>query len=327
MNKRAAFGLVILTLVACTPRLPATPTPLPTVITPTAISTFPPASATVPIVTSTVETLPPQPTATNTSAPPVANTATSLPPITGIYNPYAVVLVSSNDVLNVRSSAGAGNPNVGQLQPTALGVNRTGPLSSVGGSRWVEIQNPAGGTGWVNANFLTEHISPSAFCSNTRATDLLNHLRTALLNSDDDLFASLLSPVHGLDLRLWRYGTVVNYSAEEAAWILDSDHGVSWGPAPGSGEETRGTFSSQPLPKLQEVFGSNYSLHCNDTLDLATFTLVPWPPEYTNINFYTIYKPGTEQYGGPDWRAWIAGIEYVQGQPTLVALIHFQWEP
>jgi hypothetical protein len=133
--------------------------------------------------------------------------------------------------------------------------------------------------------------------------------------------------VHGLDLRLWRYGTVVNYSLEEASWTFDSDYVVTWGPAPGSGEETRGTFRTQPLPKLQEVFGSNYSLHCNDPLDLATFTLVPWPPEYTNINFYTVYKPGTDQYGGLDWRAWVAGIEYVQGQPTLFALIHFQWEP
>lgn len=327
MKKIAAFRLVILTLVACTPQPPATPTPLPPVITPTAIPTFPLASATVPTVTSTVETLPPQPTATNTSAPPVINTTTSLPPITGIYNPYAVILVSPNDVLNVRSSAGAGNPIVGQLQPTALGVNRTGPSSSVGGSRWVEIQNPAGGTGWVNANFLTEYIASSAFCSDQRATDLLNRLKTAMLNSDGDLFASLLSPVHGLDLRLWRYGTVVNYSPEEASWTFGSDYVVSWGPAPGSGEETRGTFRTQPLPKLQEVFGSNYSLHCNDTLDLATFTLVPWPPDYTNINFYTVYKPGTDQYGGLDWRAWIVGIEYVQGQPTLFALIHFQWEP
>jgi hypothetical protein len=328
MKKRAAFGLVILTLVACALQPPATPPPLPPDITPTAIPTFPPASATVSIVTSTVETLPPQPTATHTSAPAVVSTATSLPPpITESYNPYAVILVSSNDVLNIRSSAGAGNPIVGELQPTALGVNRVGPSSSVGESRWVEIQNPGGGTGWVNANFLTEAITSSAFCSDTRATDLLNRLKTTMLNSDGDLFASLLSPVHGLDLRLWRYGTVVNYSPEEASWTFDSDYVVSWGPAPGSGEETRGTFRTQPLPKLLEVFGSNYSLHCNDALDLATFTLVPWPPDYTNINFYTLYKPGTDQYGGLDWRAWIAGIEYVQGQPTLFALIHFQWEP
>ncbi|HCB01753.1 MAG TPA: hypothetical protein DEP19_05165 [Anaerolineae bacterium] len=62
-------------------------------------------------------------------------------------------------------------------------------------------------------------------------------------------------------------------------------------------------------------------------MDLATFSVQPVPAEYTNINFYTIYKPGTEQYGGLDWRAWIVGVEYVGGKPTLFALIHFQWEP
>jgi len=268
-----------------------------------------------------------QPTATLAIAPTAANTSTSLPPVTGIFNPYAVILVIPGDVLNIRSGAGVENAIAGTLQPTASGVNRTGPVSSAGGDRWIEIQNPSGGNGWVNANFLTEQMSSSTFCSDSRVTTLLNSLKTALLNSNGELLSSLVSPTHGLDLRLWRYGTVANYSPEEAMWVFLSDYVVSWGPAPGSGEETSGTFSAQPLPKLQEVFGANYSLHCNDTLDLATFSLVPWPPEYSNINFYTIYKPGTEQYGGMDWRAWTVGIEYVQGKPTLFSLIHYQWEP
>ena len=323
MKKISLLLLVILTLASCA-QPPATNTPL----APTNPATVTAASATSFIPTSTE--LPPQPSATSTSVTALTSTVTvtSLPPVTGIYNPYAVVLVSPNDVLNIRSGAGVGNVAVGALPATALGVNRTGPASSAGGDRWVEIQKPGGGgTGWVNANFLTEYIAPSAFCADTRVTDLLNSLKTAMLNSNGDLFSSLVSPVHGLDLRLWRYGSVAKYTPEEASWVFKSDYIVNWGPAPGSGFETPGTFNAQPLPKLQEVFGSNYTLHCNDTLDLATFSLVPWPPEYSNINFYTVYKLGTDQYGGLDWRAWIAGIEYVQGKPTLFALIHFQWEP
>jgi hypothetical protein len=235
-----------------------------------------------------------------------------------------VVLVQPNDVLNVRTGAGVENAIAGTLQPEASGVNRTGPASSAGGDRWVEIQNPGG---WVNAKFLTEYVAPSAFCVDTRVADLLNSLETAVLTSNDDLFGSLVSPAHGLDARLWRYGAVANYTPEEASWVFQSDYVVVWGPAPGSGEETMGTFNTVILPKLQEVFGADYALHCKDTLDLATFSLEPWPPEYTNINFYTVYKPGTGQYGGLDWRAWIVGVEYLQGQPTLFALIHFQWEP
>ena len=280
MKKQSALCLIVLTLTACAvPPPPATLTPLPPAATDTSIPTIPPTSGTEVIVTATAVTLPPQLTPENTTSAPPAATSTALPPVTGIYNPYSVILVGEGDVLNIRSGAGVGNAIVGALQPSAVGVNRTGPASSAGGDRWVEIQNPGGSTGWVNANFLTEQIASSTFCSDARVSELLNNLKTALMNSNGELLSSLVSPVHGLDLRLWRYGTVANYSLEEASWVFESEYVVSWGPAPGSGEETSGTFSNQPLPKLQEVFGSNYTLHCNDTLDLATFTIAPWPPE------------------------------------------------
>lgn len=326
MKKRTIFiSIVIMTLTACSLGPTVSPTSLPTTEPPTALPTLSAATNPPPVVAPT--TTAPQPTATLAIAPTAVNTSTSQLPITGIYNPYAVVLVVPEDVLNIRSGAGVENAIAGTLQPTASGMNRTGPVSSADGDRWMEIQNPSGGNGWVNANFLTEYVTSSTFCADSRVTALLNSLKTALLNSNGELLSSLVSPVHGLDLRLWRYGTVANYAPEEALWVFQSEYVVNWGPAPGSGEETSGTFSAQPLPKLQEVFGANYSLHCNDPLDLATFSLVPWPPEYSNINFYTIYKPGTEQYGGLDWRAWTVGIEYVQGKPTVFALIHYQWEP
>ncbi len=326
-KKILLFCIILLTVAACASQPPVpTNTPLPPIDTPTpfVVPTFTPIIA--------AETATAQPTQatqfvpTSTNLPPVT-TSTSLPPVTGIYNPYAVILVGKNDVLNIRSAAGIGQPIVGSLAPNAVGVNRTGPATSAGGDRWVEIQNPAGGTGWVNAKFLTEQVSSSTFCSDSRVSDLLNNLRTAVLNSNGELLGSLVSPEHGLDLRLWRWGTVANYTSKEAAWVFQSDYVVKWGPAPGSGMDTNGTFSEHILPKLQEVFSANYTLNCNDTLDLATFSLEPWPSEYSNVNFYTVRKPGSDQYGGMDWRAWTVGVEYVQGKPMLFALINYQWEP
>jgi len=322
MKTKFMICFLILTLTACSPQVivvTATlpPTPLPAFETATSI----PASATpMPVESAFAPTNP-------TAAPSIISTSTPLPPVTGMNNPYAVILVLPGDVLNIRSGAGVGNSIVGTLQPTTSGVMRTGPATSAGGDRWVEIQNPSGGTGWVNSNFLTEYVPSSSFCADARVTELINNVKSALLNSNGKLLSSLISPAHGLDLRLWRYGTVANYSPEEVQWVFQSEYEVSWGAAPGSGEETKGTFTAQPLPKLKEVFGGNYSSHCNNPLDLATFSLQPVPPEYSNINYYTIYKPGTEQYGGLDWRAWILGVEYVQGKPTLFSLIHFQWEP
>lgn len=266
-----------------------------------------------------------------TTAPSLAPFATftplTQPTPSGSSGTYAVILVSDGDVLNIRSGAGVANSVVGTLQPTASGLTRTGKTSSVGDDLWVEIQNPGGGTGWVNANFLTEQVAPSAFCSDARVTTLIQTLASAINTPNDDMLAVLVHSLHGLDARLWRYGTVANYTPEEASWVFESEYEVDWGAAPGSGEDTLETFSEALLPYLQEVFSSNYELHCNDTLNLANFSLVPWPLEYTNINFYTVYKPGTEQYGGLDWRAWTVGIEYVEGQPYLFSLIHYQWEP
>ena len=240
---------------------------------------------------------------------------------------YAVINVFPDDMLNIRSGPGVENALVGTLQPNQSGLTRTGKSSSVGEDTWIEIENPNGGTGWVDANFLTEAVDPASFCADARVNTLIENLESAVNASNDDILASLIHSLHGLDVRLWRYGTVANYTREEASWVFESEYEVNWGPAPGSGENTLGTFSEAVLPKLQDVFSANYSLHCNDTLDLATFSVEPWPPEYANTNFYTVYKPGTEQNGGLDWRAWTVGVEYVEGQPYLFALIHYQWEP
>ncbi|MBT7074929.1 MAG: hypothetical protein HN922_08475, partial [Anaerolineae bacterium] len=45
------------------------------------------------------------------------------------------------------------------------------------------------------------------------------------------------------------------------------------------------------------------------------------------INFYQVFKPGTEQYGGIDWQSWLVGVEYIDAEPYLFALIHFEWAP
>jgi len=317
--KRRIFTslLLILAIGACTQSLAeTTPQPPSATETPTLFIGSP---------LPTLETPMPGETAVPVPLPSFTPLSQSTP--SGASNLYAVINVFPDDTLNIRSGPGVENDVVGMLQPNQTGLTRTGKSSSVGDETWVEIQNPSGGTGWVNADFLTEYVAPASFCADARVKTLIDNLESAVLAPNDDILASLIHSLHGLDVRLWRYGTVANYTQEEAAWVLESDYEVNWGPAPGSGEDTLGTFSDAILPKLQEVFSAVYNLHCNDTLDLATFSVEPWPPEYANINFYTVYKPGSEQYGGLDWRAWTVGVEYVDGQPYLFALIHYQWEP
>ena len=239
----------------------------------------------------------------------------------------AVILVKENEPLNIRSGAGVGNPVIEKLSATARGVQRTGRAQAMGGGIWAEVGTSTGGTGWVNTHYLTEEVSASTFCADSQVQGLLKDFQAALENKNGDLFASLVSPKHGLDLRYYRYGTLANYTPEEAAWVFNSTYAVDWGDEPGSGFEKKGTFNEIPLPMLLEVFSANYTLFCNDVGSASAFALEPWPYEYTNIHFYNVFKPGTDQYGGLDWRSWLVGVEYVDGRPFLFSMILFQWEP
>ena len=239
-----------------------------------------------------------------------------------------MILLPPGEELNVRAAAGTGNPVLDTLPATTTDIVRTGPVAQVGDDLWAEIALPTTGTGWVSARYLTEYVPAATFCMDTKIQILLDDLEFALENKNGEFLASLVSPVHGLDLRYYRYGTVANYTAAEAAWVFQSTYVVNWGAEPGSGDAKEGTFSQVPAPILMQVFSGNYEKHCNDAQKVSAFSLGPWPEEYANVNYYLIYLPGVNpDYGGLDWRAWAVGVEYVGGKPYLFALIHFQWEP
>ncbi len=293
----------------------ATPTvagPTPTVPTPT---------MNLPTVTSNA---PGAPTATTGSAP-TPTTGGGIVPGTPS-GPYGVILILPGDVLNIRSGPGAGYAIAGSFAASATNVMRTGASSTVEGDLWVQVQNPGGGSGWVNDHYLTEYVAPATFCADGRVNTLLATLGTALQTSNGTTLASLVSPAHGVAVRLWRYSDPIVFDQEHARWVFDSTYSHDWGAAPGSGLDSNGSFHDEVLPNLLDVFNASYSLTC-DSLGTATqYSSDPWPVEYTNMNFYTVYKPGTPGVE-LDFRYWLVGVEYVQGQPTLFALIHFAWEP
>jgi hypothetical protein len=239
---------------------------------------------------------------------------------------YAVVLVEENDVLNVRKGAGADQPSLANLKPGSAGISLTGQERRVGDDRWVEIRHPQAGSGWVNAYYLTEAVSPAAFCADDRVKTLVADLDRAITTGDGRLIAALVSPAHGLNVHYFRDGEVANYSQAEAAWIFESDYGMNWGIHPASGLEVKGAFQDVVLPSLLDVFESEYTLECNaPDLGGGNYTYA-WPVEYAPINYYLIHKPGTPGID-LDWRSYLVGVEYVNGKPALFSLIHFFWEP
>ncbi len=305
-----------------TSRTTATPMPTsgPPPASPTQVQLAPPSTAIPPTAAPTVIFVtPPSPTL---PAPPAA---TATPPAETNVT-HAVVLVAENDVLNVRQAPGADSAIIDRLPFDATGVVLTGKQSPVGDQRWAEIQRPAGGTGWVNAQYLTEYIPPATFCSDDRPAALLVELGNALRQRDGIQLARLVSPIHGLDITYLRTGNTANYTSDEARWVFESDYQTNWGVHPASGKPIQDTFQNTVLPDLLDVLDSSYTTTCNNpTLDAGNYTY-QWPARYRNFNVSSLHKPGPPS-NELSWRTWLAGIEYVNGQPYLFALVHLFWEP
>lgn len=280
------------------------------------------AQTVVAAITQTMQAIPPtpvRPTATVSASGSVIQPGSPS-------GPYAVVLVQSGDVLNIRSGPGVSHPVAASFAPTAVNVMRTGPSAVVGNSVWVEVQRPGGGTGWVNSYFLTEYVAPDVFCADSRVATLLTNLGAALSSANGASLAALGSPTHGVDVRLWRHEANINFDREHLRWVFSSTYSHSWGAAPGSGFPVSGSFKDVVLPRLLEVFNSSYEKTCNDVGIAAAFSMQPWPFEYSNIGYFQVLKPATPDIDF-DWRIWLVGVEYVGGQPYIFTLIHYEWEP
>ena len=75
-------------------------------------------------------------------------------------------------------------------------------------------------------------ISPADFCADHQPQALINNFKNALQTSNGSLLASLISPIHGMDARLYRNGPVVNYDQQHAQLLFDSTDRIDWARRP-----------------------------------------------------------------------------------------------
>jgi photosystem II stability/assembly factor-like uncharacterized protein len=239
-----------------------------------------------------------------------------------LIGPYAVINVAPNDALNIRLDAGSSQNVIGSFPYNASNVMRTGPTANADGATWYEVQNPNGGVGWVNSSYLTEYVTHDAFCADSRVTALINQVKGSVNQSNGDMFAGIVSPVHGVNVNLWAYATPINFNATTAHGVFTSADSFNWGGGP-SGQPDVGTFSQVIQPKLQEVFNApDMETYCDNLTKVFNLSQ-PWP--YTNIHYYNLYKPATPQQF--DFRTWLVGVEYIDGQPYLYSMVSIVWEP
>lgn len=166
---------------------------------------------------------------------------------------------------------------------------------------------------------------PPDFCTDVRGTELINSFSKAVANKDGASLASLVSPSHGMDVRYYRDGNVVNYDVEHAKFVFETTFQADWGLSFGSGEATIGSFQEIILPSLQQVFTLNSLIVCGQLQTGGTTYIPEWP--YPELDYYSVYFPGTDEFGRLDWQTWAVGMNNVDGKPYIAALVRYVWEP
>ncbi len=247
-----------------------------------------------------------------------------IPAPANLIGPYAVTGVAPNDVLNIRSGAGLSDSIIGSFPADTINIMRTANSTSADSINWVEVQNPGGGTGWVDFSHLTEYVSHAAFCADTRIPVLIEQLKGSMNQSNGDAFASLVSIKSGVNVNLWVNTPPVHFSRATAAGVFTSTQSYDWGTGGGRGGPSDiGTFTQFIQPKMLEVFNApDLATVCDDLAGVTTLTM-PWP--YTNIHYYNLRKPASPLPS--DFRAWLIGFEYVNDQPFLHAMVTIISEP
>ena len=247
-----------------------------------------------------------------------------LPTQTALQGPYAVARVAPNDVLNIRGGAGVNFAVVGWFPPDATHIMRTGLTQSTDGAEWWQIQREDGLQGWVNSNYLTEYVTPNAFCNDGRVLTMIEQLKSSMIQQNGNLFATMVGPKQGIAINLWRGVPAVRYTNITARGIFTDTASYDWGSPPGvGGPGISGTFAQIVRPQFVDVFNSTYQLGCDNPSYAAGMSADPWPN--TNIHFYSITKPPTANVF--DWKVWLIGFEYVDGTPYLYSTLEYIWEP
>jgi hypothetical protein len=166
-------------------------------------------------------------------------------------------------------------------------------------------------------------ISHEAFCADTRIPVLIEQLKASVGQSNGDLFAGFISPLHGVDIRLWAYSSAVNFNTTTARTVFTSTESFNWGAGPSVTPDV-GSFKDVVQPKLLEVFHApNLETYCDNLTNVFPLSN-PWP--YPNIRYYNLYKPATPGVVF-DFRTWLIGFEYINNQPYLHSMVTIVWEP
>lgn len=240
---------------------------------------------------------------------------------------YRVVLVASDDFLNVRAEAGVDGATIGRLLP-GVGVRTTDDTETVGSSTWRKIVTPAG-EGWVNGFYLTRSVDPRSLPAGADPESTVGELAERMESGRD--FTDLVS-----EKGLWvaHHESPVRFRLAEIAGLLDDPTTYRWGSnalEPSSPEIQPRTFAVAVAERFVGAYDDpDRRLLVDQVLEGPNgrppeFAL---PTEFDGFPYVTVYDSGDDpQYGGLDWTSWIVSLAYEDGDLKVVGLTIDEWAP
>jgi len=250
---------------------------------------------------------------TNTPTPTPSETPATVEPFE-IETVYALVNVPDRGVVNIRSGPGREFARLGAFGAQQIDIELTGRTFGTFPRVWYQVRRTGGGTGWVGGYYLTEYVEPAMFCKDERAAQVVKDLGQAFIDKDGESLAQLVSPLHGMTVRLFRRGVAINY-LWYAPVLFKSNYPVDWGLSRGSLKPNVAPFPDAFTPPMEEVFTSDYEMNCNDASMVSAAGVPAWPAEYSTINFYEVH--------GENTGSWLVGVDYFDKDPYIFAIIYF----
>ncbi len=224
--------------------------------------------------------------------------------------PYAVVLVSADSGLNLRSEPALDAPILALLPYDARDLRFTGGRVQNDGVAWMELETPWG-TGWASAAYLSQQVAPDALCTDARGKALVDAFAQAVVERNGEALAELLSPLHGLTLQWTWWGPGVFFSPQEARTLFESATTYQWGRRAEDGLPVEGTFAEVVAPALQNVLGEDFQRRCNSLEEEPG--VYAWP--YSNLP-YVLLSSGQN--------AWAVGVVWFEDSPYLSVLVQYR---
>ncbi len=167
------------------------------------------------------------------------------------------------------------------------------------------------------------------FCADARVQALLEAFRAALIDQDGAALAEISDP-DGLDIFYRLANPPVHIGPTEVDSLFTSTFAYTWGDQAGSGLPVEGSFSTEILPQLLDVFERPNIQACQDLAFGSgtgpTTAIVEWPAQFDGLPFIAVYRAAGAQDNEFDWRTWAVGFTVVNGEPKIRVLVQYVWE-